>query len=196
MGVRMVDPGNIVRASDAGSIAILVQAQPAAALFTLPASTLDDVREAQKRGPVQVVAYDRDNQRALSTGTLATIDNIIDPATASYRLKATFANEDEKLWPGEFINARLLLDTQKGALVVANTAIQRGPNGLFVWVATDKNTAQPKPVQVGPSVGNVTVITTGLNDGERIITGGQYKLRTNIPISASGAREAGEGSSS
>ena len=88
-----------------------MQAQPAAVLFTLPAQTLDDVREAQKRGAVEVVAYDRDNRKALSTGTLATIDNLIDQATASYKLKATFANEDEKLWPGEFVNARLLVDT-------------------------------------------------------------------------------------
>jgi multidrug efflux system membrane fusion protein len=112
MGVRMIDPGNVVHASDQGVIAVLVQAQPAAALFTLPAQTLDDVREAQKRGPVEVIAYDRDNRSALTSGTLATIDNVIDQATASYRLKATFANTDEKLWPGEFINARLLVDTR------------------------------------------------------------------------------------
>src|SRR4051812_10332614 len=100
MGMRMVDPGNVVRATDQGSIAVLVQAQPALVLFTLPAQTLDDVREAQQRGAVDVVAYDRDNRLALSNGQLATIDNLIDQATASYKLKATFANDDEKLWPG------------------------------------------------------------------------------------------------
>jgi multidrug efflux system membrane fusion protein len=185
MGVRMIDPGNVVHASDQGVIAVLVQAQPAAALFTLPAQTLDDVREAQKRGPVEVVAYDRDNRNALSNGTLATIDNVIDQATASYRLKATFANADEKLWPGEFINARLLVDIRKNVLVVPNTAIQRGPKGLFVWAVTEKNTATPKPVEVGPSVDGLTIVTSGLDDGERVITGGQYKLRTNSPISVS-----------
>ncbi len=183
MGVRMVDPGNIVRATDAGSIAVLVQAQPAAVLFTLPAHTLDDVREAQKRGAVQVAAYDRDNRRALSTGTLATIDNVIDQTTASYHLKATFPNEDEKLWPGEFVNARLLVETKQNVLVVPNAAIQRGPKGLFVWAVTEKNTATPKPVEVGPSIGDITIVTSGLNDAERIVTGGQYKLRTDVPVS-------------
>jgi multidrug efflux system membrane fusion protein len=152
-------------------------------MFTLPANTLDDVREAQKRGPVQVAAYDRDNRRALSTGTLATIDNVIDQTTASYRLKATFANEDEKLWPGEFVNARLLVETKQNVLVVPNTAIQRGPKGLFVWAITEKNTATPKPVEVGPSIGDITIVTSGLNDGERIVTGGQYKLRIDVPVS-------------
>jgi multidrug efflux system membrane fusion protein len=191
MGVRMVDPGNVVHASDQGSIAVLVQAQPAAILFTLPAQTLDDVREAQKGGPVQVTAYDRDNRRALSTGTLATIDNLIDQTTASYRLKAVFANEDEKLWPGEFVNARLLVEIRKNALVVPNAAIQRGPNGLFVWVVTNKSTASPKPVKVGPSTQGMTIITSGVDDGERVVTGGQYKLRPDAPVSMSNAPPSG-----
>jgi membrane fusion protein, multidrug efflux system len=183
MGVRLVDPGNLVRTTDAGSIAILVQAQPAAVLFTLPAHTLDDVREAQKRGDVEVIAYDRDNRKALSTGKLATIDNVIDPATASYKLKAAFANGDEKLWPGEFVNARLLVDTIRNALTVPDAAVQRGPNGLFAWTLSADNKAAPKPIQVGPSVGGMTIITSGLDDGQRVVTGGQYKLRTNAPVS-------------
>jgi multidrug efflux system membrane fusion protein len=183
MGVRLVDPGNLVRATDAGSIAVLVQAQPAAVLFTLPAHTLDDVREAQKRGDVEVIAYDRDNRKTLSTGKLATIDNVIDPATASYKLKATFANDDEKLWPGEFVNARLLVDTVRNALTVPDAAIQRGPNGLFAWTLSTDNKAAPKPIQVGPSVGGRTIVTSGLDEGQRVVTGGQYKLRNNAPVS-------------
>ena len=196
MGVRMVDPGNIVHASDAGSIAVLVQAQPAAVLFTLPAQTLDQVREAQKRGAVQVVAYDRDNRNPLSTGTLATVDNLIDPATASYKLKATFANQDEKLWPGEFVNARLLVDTISNALIVPDAAIQRGPDGLFVWALTEKNTATTKPVQVGPSVDGMTIVTSGVNDGERVITYGQYKLRKDSPVSITTKPLPAEGAAS
>jgi multidrug efflux system membrane fusion protein len=183
MGVRLVDPGNLVRATDAGSIAVLVQAQPAAVLFTLPAHTLDDVREAQKRGDVEVIAYDRDNRKTLSTGKLATIDNVIDPATASYKLKATFANDDEKLWPGEFVNARLLVDTVRNALTVPDAAIQRGPNGLFAWTLSTDNKAAPKPIQVGPSVGGRTIVTSGLDEGQRVVTGGQFKLRNNAPVS-------------
>jgi multidrug efflux system membrane fusion protein len=191
MGVRMVDPGNVVHASDAGPIAILVQAQPTAVLFTLPAQTLDDVRQAQTRGPVQVLAYDRDNQRALSTGTLATIDNLIDQTTATYRLKATFANADERLWPGEFVNARLLVELRKNALVVPNAAIQRGPQGLFAWVVTEKNTAVARPIKVGPSVGDLTIVTSGVTEGESVVTAGQYKLSIGSQVSVTASQPPG-----
>jgi membrane fusion protein, multidrug efflux system len=183
MGVRLIDPGNVVHAADTASIATLVLTQPAAVMFTLPADTLDSVRDAQQRGTVEVIAYDRDNRRALSSGTLATIDNVIDPTTATYKLKATFANADEKLWPGEFVNARLLVDTLRDALVVPDAAIQRGPNNQFVWAVGNDNTAVPKPVKVGPSVGGMTVVTSGLTDGARVVTGGQYKLRKGAPVS-------------
>ena len=185
MGMRLVDPGNIVRASDPGMIATLVQAQPALGTFTLPAQTLDQVREAMKRGAVEAVAYDRDNRNVLGTGTLQTIDNVIDQTTASYKLKASFPNTDEKLWPGEFVNVRILVETRAQAIVVPNTAIQRGPKGMFVWALTDKNTAVPKPVQTGPAVGDITIVDAGINTGERVVTGGQYKLRPNAPVSIS-----------
>ena len=129
MGVRMVDPGNVVHASDQGAIAILMQTEPTAVLFTLPAQTLDDVRAAMANGNVEVAAYDRNNVRLLSSGTLATIDNLIDPATATYRLKAMFANDDEKLWPGEFVNARLLLNTSKN--VDRHTAPRRAARAAW-----------------------------------------------------------------
>lgn len=183
MGVRLIDPGNVVHAGDQANIAILTRTQPTAVVFTLPEQTLDDVREAMKRGDVQVVAYDRDNKKALSSGTLQTIDNMIDPATATYRLKASFANDDERLWPGEFVNARLQVGTSANALVIANAAVQRGPDGLFAWVVTDKNTAEPRPIQTGPAVeGGITIVTSGLHDGDRVVTDGQYKLRTGIAV--------------
>ena len=103
LGVRLVDPGNVVHASDAASIATLVQTRPATVLFTLPARVLDDVRQAMTGGPVEVLAFDQDNQRQLSSGTLLMVDNAIDQTTATIRLKATFANDDERLWPGEFV---------------------------------------------------------------------------------------------
>ena len=185
MGVRMVDPGNIVHASDQGVIAMLVQAQPAAIIFTLPAQTLDQVREAMKGGDVEAVAYDRDNRNVLSVGTLQTIDNMIDQTTASYRLKASFPNTDEKLWPGEFVNVRIKIETRANAIVVPNTAIQRGPKGMFVWAVTDKNTAVSKPVQTGPAVGDITIVEAGIGAGERVVTGGQYKLKANVPVTVS-----------
>jgi len=182
MGVRMVDPGNIVHASDQGAIAILMQTEPTAVTFTLPSQTLDDVRAAMANGTVEVAAYDRNNVRLLSTGSLSTIDNLIDPATATYRLKATFANADEKLWPGEFVNARLLLETRKNAIVIPSLAVQRGPHGLFAWVVKPDNTVEPRPIQTSTTTGNATIITSGLDDGERVVTDGQYKLQTNAPV--------------
>jgi len=185
MGVRLIDPGNVVHANDQNSIAVLVQAQPAAVLFTLPARTLDDVRAAQKRGTVEVEAYDRDNRHLISKGILATIDNVIDQTTASYKLKATFKNEDEKLWPGEFVNARLLVDTETNVVVVPDGAVQRGPKGLFIWTITANNTATPKPIKAGQSVGGMTIVTQGIADGDRVITGGQYKLRNGVRVNES-----------
>src|SRR5215469_10282560 len=134
MGVRNIDPGNVVRASDSAAIATLTLTKPAAVLFTLSARFLSDVREAMARGPVEVTAYSQDNTRALSKGTLLLIDNFVDQASATMRLKAVFANEDEGLWPGDFVNARVLVDVKKDVLAVPSPAIQRGPDGIFTWV--------------------------------------------------------------
>ena len=194
MGVRLVDPGNIVRASDQASIAMLVRTKPTGVLFTLPAHTLQDVRDAMAQGGVPVVAYDRDNRRALSTGVLATVDNMIDPATATYRLKASFANEDERLWPGQFVNARLLLDVRRNAIVIPSTAVQRGPRGLFTWVVSADNTAETRPIEIGAVIGDLTVATNGIAAGERVVTGGQYKLQPKIPVSIGEPARAADGS--
>jgi multidrug efflux system membrane fusion protein len=193
MGMRMVDPGNIVHASDQISIAVLTQTEPAVVMFTLPAQTLDDVREAMKRGEVQVAAYDRDNVHLLSTGKLTTIDNQIDQATATYRLKATFSNEDEKLWPGEFVNAQLLLETRKNVVVIPPAAVQRGPHGLFTWVVKKDNTVEPRPIQTGPTTGDNTIVLSGVEDGDHVVTDGQYKLETNAPVIVAPARTATSG---
>jgi multidrug efflux system membrane fusion protein len=183
MGVRLVDPGNIVHATDQGSIAILVRTQPTAVIFTLPAQTLDDVRDASGRGGVEVTAYDRDNRRVLSKGTLQTIDNMIDQMTATYRLKAMFANEDERLWPGEFVNVRLLLEVRRGVVVIPSTAVQRGPSGLFTWVVEADDRVEQRPIEIGPVIDDLTVVTSGINDGERIVAGGQYKLQPKALVS-------------
>jgi multidrug efflux system membrane fusion protein len=182
MGVRLVDPGNIVHANDQGAIAMLTKTQPSAVLFTLPAQTLDDVRDAMARGPVEVSAYDRNNRRLLSTGTLLTVDNLIEQATATYKLKAMFDNKDEKLWPGEFVNARLLLETRKDALVIPNIALQRGPKGLFTWVVKPDNTVEARPIKTSATTGDLTIVTAGVNDGERVVTDGQYKLQINSAV--------------
>ena len=151
IGVRLVDPGNIVHAADQTALATLVQTEPIAVMFTLPAQLLDDVRAAMRRGAVEVTAFDADNRQALATGTLLLIDNSIDQATATMRLKAMFANEGGALWPGEFVNARVLIDTRHDALVVPSVAVQRGPKGLFAWAVTVGGTAQMRPIEAGPA---------------------------------------------
>jgi multidrug efflux system membrane fusion protein len=190
MGVRIVDPGNIVHASDQGGIAVLTQTQPTAVMFTLPADTLDDVRGAMAGGTVQVAAYDRNNVHLLSTGTLETIDNLIDPTTATYRLKAMFDNKDEKLWPGEFVNARVLVETRKGVVVIPPTAVQRGPHGLFTWIVKNDNTAELRPIETSTTTGDRTIVTSGVSDGERVVTDGQYKLQINSPVTITAPRTA------
>jgi membrane fusion protein, multidrug efflux system len=182
IGVRLVDPGNVVHASDAGSIATLVLTRPAAVMFTLPARMLDDVRQAMTGNPLEVIAFDQDNQRQLSAGTLLMVDNTIDQATATIRLKASFANADERLWPGEFVNARLLLETRVNVVAVPSSAVQRGPQGLYAWIVTANDTAAVRPIQVGPTAGDLTIVTSGVEEGDRGVTDGQYKLQVNAPV--------------
>ena len=185
LGMRLVDPGNIIRAGDKTPIVTLTDAQPAAVVFTLPARRLEDVREAMAHGPVEVTALDQDNRQALATGTLALIDNMIDQATATIRLKAMFANTDDRLWPGEFVNARALLDTRRGALTVPPHAVQRGPQGLFAWVVGPGDTVQMRPITIGVTADHVTVVTSGLEEGDRVVVDGQLKLRPGSPVAVS-----------
>jgi multidrug efflux system membrane fusion protein len=194
IGVRLVDPGNIVHANDQGSLASLVQTQPSAVMFTLPARSLDNIRAAMKRGPVEVTAFDQDNRQALATGTLLLIDNQIDPATSTIKLKAMFPNRDEQLWPGEFVNARVLVETRANAVVVPSAAVQRGPNGLFVWVVAANDVAEPRAIEAGPRTEQLTVVTSGLSGGERVVTDGQYKLQRGAPVSYAAPATAGAGS--
>jgi multidrug efflux system membrane fusion protein len=184
MGVRNIDPGNIVHASDSAAIATLTLTRPAAVLFTLPSRALADVREAMARGPVEVTAFNQDNTRALAKGTLLLIDNFVDQASATMRLKAMFANEDDKLWPGDFVNARVLLEVRKDVLAIPSPAIQRGPDGVFVWAVKPEGVVEARPVKVGPVSGGQTIVTSGLAEGERVVVNGQYKLRAGSRVTA------------
>jgi multidrug efflux system membrane fusion protein len=183
VGVRLIDPGNLVRANDTAAIATLMLTRPAAVMFTLPARSLSDVRDAMGRGAVEVTAYDQDDRRALGVGTVMLIDNAIDQATATMRLKAVFPNDDNRLWPGDFVNVRLLLETRRDALAIPTAAVQRGPQGLFAWIVTAGNTVEPRPIQVGPTSGDLTIVVAGLSDTERVVTEGHYKLQRNAAVS-------------
>lgn len=194
MGIRSIDPGNVVHAADAQPIAMLMRLRPSAVLFALPARYLDEVRSALARGAVTVTAFDPNDQRALGTGKVLLIDDAIDPATDTLRLKALFANHDERLWPGEFVHARLLLKTLRGALVIPSAAVQRGPNGLFTWIVTPQGTAETRAIEAGPTDGDLTVITSGISDGDRVVTGGQYKLTHGAKVALTPAAPPTSGS--
>ena len=182
MGVRLIDPGNIVHASDSSPIVTLTLTQPSAVLFTLSARSLNDVRDAMARGPVEVIAFSQDNRRILGKGTLLLIDNMVDQASATMRMKAMFANEDEQLWPGDFVNAKVSLDVLRGALTVPSAAVQTGPDGIFIWVVGEGDVVQARPVTSGPTTDGRTMIALGLTEGDRVVVSGQYKLRQNSKV--------------
>src|SRR5258705_2347699 len=158
IGVRQVDPGNLVRASDQGSIATLTRTQPIAVMFTLPAGALDDVRDAMGRGDVEVTAFDQNNRRALSTGKLLLIDNQIDQTTATIRLKAMLENRDQRLWPGRIVNSLLLIPTGTAAIANPSSARQRRPQGLFRWSVNPDNITQTPKSEAGPTAGALTIV--------------------------------------
>jgi membrane fusion protein, multidrug efflux system len=184
MGIRQIDPGNIIHANDTTPIVVLTQTKPISVIFTLPEKNLDDVRAAMARGEVSVVAYDQDDKNPLATGTLALVDNVIDQTTGTIKLKATFPNADEKLWSGEFVHARVLVDTRKDALTVPTAAIQRGPSGFYVWRIQPDGTAQAQPVQAGAAQSGVTVLEDGLSAGDRVVVQGQYRLQAGARVDA------------
>jgi multidrug efflux system membrane fusion protein len=177
----MIDPGNIVHAADSSIIATLTLTKPVAVVFTLSARSLNDVRDAQARGPVEVTAFSQDNVNPLSTGTLLLIDNIVE-ASATIRLKAMFGNENEKLWPGDFVNARILPDVRHDVLAIPAPAIQRGPDGIFTWVVKPDGVVDPRPIAVGPTTADQTIVTSGLAEGDRVVVNGQYKLRIGLGV--------------
>lgn len=183
VGIRLVDPGNIVHSSDTGGIVTINQVQPISVLFTLPQQDLGKVRDAlHQNKALQVVALDRDNSSALSNGTLAVLDNQIDSTTATVKLKATFDNTDLRLWPGQFVNVRLLLGTKSDAVTVPASAVQRGPNGMYVYSISPDNKAEMRPVTVGSTEDNRTLVESGLQGGDRIVVDGQYRLQPGATV--------------
>ncbi len=183
IGLRLVDSGNMVHASDPNALLVITQVEPIAVLFTLPEDNLPAVAQHLKQAPLQVEAYSRDDQTKLATGTLLTIDNEIDPATGTGRLKAMFDNKDGSLWPNQFVNVQLLLEVRKNSTVIPNVAVQHGPQGTFVYVVkTESQTAEVRSVSVGLTQGNLAAITNGLAPGELVVTDGQDKLQNNSKV--------------
>jgi multidrug efflux system membrane fusion protein len=177
VGLRQVDPGNIVHATDTNPMLILTQLQPIAVIFTLPEDVLPTVAKHMTHGELQVDAFSRDDQTKLASGKLLTIDNQIDPTTGTAKLKAVFDNKDSQLWPNQFVNANLLLETRKNSTTVPTAAILRGPQGTFVYAMKADKTVQDLAVTVSLTQGNTTVISSGLTPGDVVVTDGQDKLQ-------------------
>lgn len=182
VGLRQVDIGNIVHASDTTPMLILTQLQPIAVIFTLPEDVLPNVAKRMKSSSLVVDAFSRDDQTKLATGKLQTIDNQIDPTTGTAKLKAVFDNRDSQLWPNQFVNADLLLETRKNSTVVPTAAILRGPQGTFVYAVNSDKTVEDRAVTISLTQGDATAITSGLNPGDVVVTDGQDKLQKGTRV--------------
>ncbi len=192
VGLRQIDPGNYIRAADTASTGIvaITQIHPIAALYTLPQDILPQLHQAMRQGKLQVAAYSSDDRTKLSEGELLTIDSAIDASTGTIKLKAVFANGDDNLWPGQFVNLRTRLDVRRGALTLPSAAVQRGPEGLYVFVVKPDNTAAVQPVEVGQDDGHAAVIARGLGGGERVVLAGQSRLSIGALVVAAEPKPA------
>ena len=182
VGLRQVDPGNIVHAADTNPMLILTQLQPIAVIFTLPEDQLQAVSQHMKNSTLPVDAFSRDDQTKLASGKLLTIDNQIDVTTGTAKLKAVFDNKDNQLWPNQFVNANLLLETRKNSTVLPTAAILRGPQGTFVYAVKADQTVEARNVGISLTEGDITVITSGVTVGDSVVTDGQDKLQTGSKI--------------
>jgi multidrug efflux system membrane fusion protein len=175
VGFRQLDLGNIIHTTDTNPLTVLTQIKPTTVIFTLPQSNLGQVREAMLRGEVKVLAFDQDDQQQLAEGKLLLINNQIDQATSTIQLKAEFPNDDERLWPGEFVRVRMLIDTRKNAVTIPPVALQRGPEGFYVWIVKLDDTVETRAVDA-ITADNIVIATKGLNAGETVVVEGQSRL--------------------
>ena len=183
-GVRLIDAGNLVTANQPGGLVVLTQTRPVAVVFTLPQQALPALRRPQDQpgeGPLAVEVLS-DQGQPLARGQLNLIDNQIDPSTGTLRLKASFANDDQSLWPGQFVNTRVLVNTLNRALVVPVEAVQPGLDGPFVYVVKADATVEPRTLQLGPTVNGFTVVTAGLAAGDQVVREGQNKLQPGARV--------------
>jgi multidrug efflux system membrane fusion protein len=189
VGLRMVDAGNIVRAGDANGLAVITQLQPVAVLFTVPQDAMPAVmKRMQSDQKIPVEAWDREQRAKLAQGVLASADNQVDPATGTVKLKAQFANEDRALFPNQFVNVRMKLDTLSGVIVIPSAAVQRGAQGLFVFVVGPEKTVAQRVVKLGPTEANRVAVTDGLREGDLVVVDGMDRLRPGAQVEVTGAR--------
>jgi multidrug efflux system membrane fusion protein len=192
VGLRQVDPGNIIHASDQNGLVVITQLQPITVVFTIPEDNVRSVMKKLQAGEkLAVDAYDRENKVKLASGVLLTVDNQIDPTTGTVKLKAQFSNDDYSLFPNQFVNVRMLVNVKKGATVINSAAIQRGTQGTFVYVMKPDQTVTVRQIKTGPAQGDAIAIDTGLAPGEIIVVDGTDKLREGAKVEPI-SRRAGE----
>ena len=191
-GIRLIDPGNIVHAADTTGIVVVTQMQPIAVIFTLPEEDLEAVNAALSAGPVTVTTVSRQGGEELDRGTLTLIDNEIQQATGTLKLKATFDNAHNTLWPGQYVDTRVLVHTDRDAVTIPSSAVQLGPNGPFTYVVKRDSTVEVRPLKLGAQTDAVTVVAAGLALNERVVTSNQYRLQagTHVTVAAAAAAAA------
>ncbi len=187
-GLRLVDVGNLVHATDSTGLVTITQIHPIAVIFTLPQDSLPAIQAAMVSSKLPVTAYTSDDQTMLSAGVLATTDNAIDQTTGTIKLKAVFDNPDSKLWPGQFVNARLQIGTLKNVVTAPSTAVQHGPTGLFVYVVKPDSTVAVTPVKVTQDDGQYAVIASGLDEGAQVVVAGQSRLQAGTKVAGTPAK--------
>jgi multidrug efflux system membrane fusion protein len=189
IGLRLVDQGNLVHASDSSGLAVITQFQPIAVDFSLPQDDLPRVQKAMRAGDVEVEAYDRSLQNRLADGKLLAVDSQIDPSTGTVRMKARFDNQDEALFPNQFVNARVLVDVRRSSVLVPAAAVQRNSQTMFVYVVKQDQTVEVRKVTLGPTEGDTTCIADGVADGEVVVTDGVDKLQPGTHVTAHDSRD-------
>jgi membrane fusion protein, multidrug efflux system len=176
VGFRQIDIGNIIHTTDTNPLTVLTQIKPTTVICTLPQSYLGLVREAMLRGEVKVTAFDQDGKNKLAEGKLLLINNQIDQTTSTIQLKSEFANDNDRLWPGEFVRVSLLITTRKNVVTIPAVALQRGPEGYYVWVVKADETVEQRPIDAFQADEDLVIATKGLNAGETVVLEGQSRL--------------------
>jgi len=182
VGIRQIDVGNIVHPTDPNGLVVVTQLQPISVVFTLPETDLPQIQQAMAKGPLTVLAYSQDDKIKLDQGALAVLDNQIIQTSGSVRLKANFPNPEHRLWPGELVNIRLLIENLPNTLTIAATAVQQGPQGSYVYAIKPDGTVEQRAVTVGQLTASRAVINTGLRTGEQVVVNGQSRLQPGSPV--------------
>jgi multidrug efflux system membrane fusion protein len=189
-GIRLIDAGNNLLTTTNASIVVVTQLHPISVIFTLPEEDLPAVAKAMGSGSVVAIAFARDNKTQLDRGTIAVLDNQINQTTGTLRLKATFSNPHDTLWPGDFVNVRMLAETQQNVVTVPSTAVQRGPDGLYVYLVKPDSTVAVQPIQLEQFGRGQAIVSGGVTAGETVVSSGQYRLQPGTRIESTSSHLA------